>query len=171
MVPYPVSMQAALWGGFPVVVVLLGAALLGACADERDAVARVVHRAADAAEAKRLDALMTEVAPDYQDEAGRGRERIRALVGAQLQRPERITIAFRRLRVGEIEDGRASVTLDAVLVEGDLAGRSLADVLPESLGTWRFTLDLRQDRGRWLITGGQERPIPPATMLLGGQQP
>ncbi|MDZ7752017.1 MAG: hypothetical protein U5S82_10195 [Gammaproteobacteria bacterium] len=150
------------------VLVLAGVLVVAGCGDERDTVARVVHRVADAAELKNIDGVMAFVAPDYRDPMGRDRARIRELMAAELRREERISIVFRRLEVGEIRDDRVTATLKGVLAEGDVKGASISEVLPRSMGAWRFTLELRRDDGRWLITRGEEQSIPPATFLLGG---
>jgi len=145
----------------------LAVLLLASCSDERDTVARVVHQVADAAELKNVDGVMAFVAPDYRDPRGRDRARIRELMAAELRRKERISIVFRRLAAGEIRDGRVTVTLKGVLAEGDVKGASISEVLPRSMGAWRFTLELQKDGGGWLISRGEEQPIPPATFLLG----
>lgn len=147
----------------------LAALLLVACSDERDTVERVIHQVADAAELKNMDGVMAYVSSDYRDGRGRDRERIRHLVAAQLHRDERISIAFRRVEVDAIDGGVVTASLEAVLAEGDIEGERIADVLPKSMGAWRFDLELRKEGERWLVTRGEERPLPPAAFLLGGR--
>jgi len=117
---------------------------------EEDKVKKIITDAQAAAEEKEIRKIVNALADTYSDPRGFNREGIRrVLLGYFLGHPK-ITVYLTYLRVS-VGGASARASFQAVLTSGKKTG-SPADVIPESLGVYRFDVSLSKISGDWKVT-------------------
>jgi len=117
---------------------------------EEDKVKKVITDAQAAAEEKEIRKVVNALADTYSDPRGFNREGIRrVLLGYFLGYPK-ITVYINYLRVS-VDGASARASFQTVLTSGKKTG-SPADVIPESLGVYRFDVSLNRISGDWKVT-------------------
>jgi ketosteroid isomerase-like protein len=134
------------------VLLVVAAALASGCSrqTEEDKVKKVITDAQTAVEEKEIRKVVNALADTYSDPQGFNREGIRrVLLGYFLAHPK-ITVYINYLRVS-VDGASARAAFQAVLTSGKKTG-SPADVIPESLGVYRFDVSLNKISGDWKVT-------------------
>ena len=131
------------------ILVLVGAAaglaLWGGPVDEDEAVRRVIHQVAEAAEDSNNHRIQELIHSDYSDPAGLSKKALQGVLARQFLTRGRIVIVLGPIDVARDGD-TATASFDAVIVEG-VEGFGLD-------GDGRhFTVDLVREDGVWLILG------------------
>jgi len=117
---------------------------------EEDKVKKVITDAQAAAEEKEIRKVVNALVDTYSDPRGFNREGIRrVLLGYFLGYPK-ITVYINYLRVS-VDGASARASFQTVLTSGKKTG-SPADVIPESLGVYRFDVSLNRISGDWKVT-------------------
>lgn len=120
---------------------------------EEDKVKKVITDVQAAAEEKEIRKIVDALADTYSDPRGFDREGIRrVLLGYFLGYPK-ITVYINYLRVS-VDGASARASFQAVLTSGKKTG-SPADVIPESLGVYRFDVSLNRISGDWKVTSAR----------------
>ncbi len=135
-------------------LVLLAVAAVLACGcnrqTEEDKVKKVITDVQAAAEEKEVRKVVNALADTYSDPQGFNREGIRrVLLGYFLGHPK-ITVYINYLRVS-VDGASARASFQTILTSGKKTG-SPADVIPESLGVYRFDVSLNKISGEWKVT-------------------
>ncbi len=134
------------------VLVAVAAMLAPGCSREaeEDKVKKVITDAQTAAEEKEIRKMVSALAETYSDPRGSNRDDVRrVLLGYFLAHPK-ITVYLTYLRVS-VDGASARASFQAVLTSGKKTG-SPADVIPESLGVYRFDVSLNKISGDWKVT-------------------
>ena len=134
------------------VLVAVVAVLAPGCSrqTEEDKVKKVITDAQAAAEEKEIRKIVNALADTYSDPRGFNREDVRrVLLGYFLGHPK-ITVYLTYLRAS-VDGASARAAFQAVLTGGKKTG-SPADVIPESLGVYRFDVSLNKISGDWKVT-------------------
>jgi ketosteroid isomerase-like protein len=134
------------------VLLVVAAALASGCSrqTEEDKVKKVITDAQTAVEEKEIRKVVNALADTYSDPQGFNREGIRrVLLGYFLAHPK-IAVYLTYLRVS-VDGASARAAFQTVLTSGKKTG-SPADVIPESLGVYRFDVSLNKISGDWKVT-------------------
>jgi ketosteroid isomerase-like protein len=117
---------------------------------EEDKVKKVITDAQAAVEEKEIKKVVSALADTYSDPRGFNRDDVRrVLLGYFLGHPK-ITVYINYLRVS-VDGASARASFQTVLTSGKKTG-SPADVIPESLGVYRFDVSLNKISGDWKVT-------------------
>ncbi len=130
---------------------VLGAGLLAVtCAKEADPIRRVLTQVTEAVEARKAEAVLEHLAPDFEGQGGLRR----ADAGAELRR---YFFAYEKIDVTlfEVTSEREGETA-RVQLRAELSGKpkdigGLQGLLP-ALSAFRFDLELKSTGGAWLVT-------------------
>ena len=141
--------------------------MLGACrkTSEEDRVRAMLAGAVEALEAGNVGDGMDHVADDYSDEGGHDKAAVKGMLAAQVFRGTRVTIVRRDEKV-KVDEGAqtGSLVFDAALFRGDRA--QLGGLVPERMGTYRFTLSVRKVDGDWRVAKASWEPIAATSFIV-----
>lgn len=132
----------------------------GACTDPEEEVRQVLEAAADAAESKDTQRILVLLTDEYLDSQQRDKVQVSKLLEAHFNRAPQVTVAGRKAKI-TIKGSAAHASYDVVLARGNKKHMKLKDILPESLGAYRFTADLIKQDKVWRIASADYSPISP----------
>ncbi len=120
---------------------------------EEDKVRKVITDIQKAAEEKDVKTIINNLDNTYNDVQGFNRETIkRLLLGYFLQHPK-ISVYINNLQIS-IEKTSAKALFQTILTSGNKTG-SPTDVLPKSLGMYRFDVSLSKESDGWKVTSAR----------------
>lgn len=121
-------------------------------ATDEELVREAVSRAAAAASAKDIPAVMRFVSKYYSDGYGNDYNAIRGVLFAELFKPGRVKVFMAGMDV-EVKDARAVVDARAVLVRGsetEIKGiKEIKDIIPGQASIYRFSIVFRKEGAEW----------------------
>jgi hypothetical protein len=124
---------------------------------EEEVIRKLITNIQIAAEEKDTSAIMKNVSESYNDPQGMTRESLKKLLRGYFFVYPRISVYLNYLQV-TVTGASASAKFQAVLTSGQNKG-SIADVIPHSLGVYRFDVSLAKQSGKWEITSAGWAPI------------
>jgi hypothetical protein len=120
---------------------------------EEDKVRKVIADIQAAAEEKDVKTIINNLDKTYNDFQGFNRETIkRLLLGYFLQHPK-ISVYTSNLQIS-IEKASAKALFQAVLTSGNKTG-SATDMIPRSLGVYRFDVSLNKGSDGWKVASAR----------------
>ncbi|MDD3845090.1 MAG: nuclear transport factor 2 family protein [Syntrophorhabdaceae bacterium] len=120
---------------------------------EEEKVGKVITDVQAAAEEKDVKKIINHLADTYNDPQGFDRDAVRrVLLGYFLGHPK-ITAYITYLKIS-VDGPSARAAFQTVLTSGKKTG-SPTDVIPESLGVYRFDVSLEKESGGWKVTSAR----------------
>jgi hypothetical protein len=121
--------------------------------NDQDKVKKVITDIQAAAEEKDVKKIINNLAKTYKDPQGYNYETIKGLlVGYFFQYPK-ISVYINNLEIS-VENKSAQAVFQTVLTSGNKTG-SVADVIPQSLGTYDFAVSLTKESNDWKVTSAK----------------
>ncbi len=120
---------------------------------EEDKVRKVITDVQAAAEEKDVRKIVNNIADTYNDPQGFNRETIRRLLLGYFLGHPKVTVYINYLNIS-VENRSARADFQTILTSGKKTG-SPTDVIPESLGVYRFDVSLEKDSGDWKVTSAR----------------
>jgi len=121
--------------------------------NDQDKVKKVITDIQAAAEEKDVKKIINNLAKTYKDPQGYNYETIKGLlVGYFFQYPK-ISVYINNLEIS-VENTSAQAVFQTVLTSGNKTG-SVADVIPQSLGTYDFDVSLKKESNSWKVTSAK----------------
>jgi ketosteroid isomerase-like protein len=129
---------------------LIGLLLLSAChkETEQDKVKKVITSIQKAAGKRDLKEILSRVSKDYRDPQGNNYAATKDILILYFFRNQKISVTITDLEA-DVSDSSAKATFQAIL-----AGRSdqsAGDLLPETLGAYRFEVGLNKEANEWKV--------------------
>jgi len=120
---------------------------------EEDKVRKVITDVQAAAEEKDVRKIVNNIADTYNDPQGFNRETIRRLLLGYFLGHPKVTVYINYLNIS-VENRSARADFQTILTSGKKTG-SPTDVIPESLGVYRFDVSLDKVSGDWKVTSAR----------------
>jgi len=151
--------------GLLVALGILGSAACRPAGDEaliREMVKKLVEAAGD----RDTGRVLTFLAEDYEDFAGRNKDATRNMIQSNFDRYRGLSVHTLSLSVEELSPGEAAVVgLDVVLT--NVVAEVFTRLADASLDLYRFRLDLRRDVSGWRVAAAAWEEIGAADLLPG----
>lgn len=126
---------------------------------EEDRVKKVISEIEEAAENKKIGAILENISRSYRDPQGHDYNGIKALLLMYFYRHERISVYITGLEL-KLSDVSARAVFDAVL-SGAKDIQMPADIIPEAMGIYGFEVLFAKEDGEWKVTSAKwERRSP-----------
>ena len=116
---------------------------------EEETIRNVITEIQTAAEEKDTSTIMIHVSENYNDPQGMTYDSLKKLLRGYFLVYPRVSVYLNYLQV-TVADSSASATFQALLTSGQNKG-SITDVIPHSLGVYRFDVSLEKQSGKWKI--------------------
>lgn len=143
------------------VIVLIALVIINLCScrrgPEEETIRNIITGIQEAAEEKDTSKIMKNVSDTYNDTQGMTHESLKRLLRGYFLVYPKISVYVNYLKVSVI-GASASATFQAMLTSGQKKG-SLTDVIPQSLGVYRFDVSLAKESGNWKIVSAEWRPV------------
>jgi hypothetical protein len=120
---------------------------------EEDKVRKVITDVQTAAEEKDVRKIVGNIADSYNDPQGFNRETVRRLLLGYFLGHPKVTVYINYLNIS-VENSSARADFQTILTSGKKTG-SATDVIPESLGVYRFDVSLDKVSGDWKVTSAR----------------
>lgn len=117
---------------------------------EQVRVKKVISEIQTAAEEKDLRKILKHLSKTYSDPQGFNHENIKGLLLGYFFKYPRISVYINNLDIS-VDNTSARVMFRALLTSGKKTG-SMADVIPQSLGTYSFDISLKKESNNWMVT-------------------
>ena len=132
-------------------IVLFIIPLLSACLKdtEENKVKKIVTNVKEAAEEKKINAVLEHISKSYSDPQGNDYNGIKGILAYNFFRHQKVFIYIPDIDVA-VDGLTAQVLFQAVMTE-----RSSGDMLPEALGVYNFEVNLSKEHGTWMITSAK----------------
>jgi hypothetical protein len=120
---------------------------------EKDKVKKVITDIQTAAQEKDVKKIINNLAKTYNDPQGYNHETIKGLLIVYFLQYPKISAYITNLEIS-IENKSAKAVFQTVLTSGNKTG-SVADVIPQSLGTYDFAVSLTKESNDWKVTSAK----------------
>jgi len=126
--------------------------LLGACSKEteEDKVKKVVTSVQQAAEAKKISAVLDHVAKTYRDPQGNDYNGIKGLLAFYFFRHQKVSVYMPNIDI--VVTGSTAKARFQTILTGRGTGEASGGILPEALGAFNFEVRLAKEDGTWMVT-------------------
>jgi len=149
-----------------VMIILFLMPLMGGCSKEteEDKVKKVVTSVQQAAEEKKIGAVLDHISKTYRDPQGNDYNGIKGLLAFYFFRHQKVTVYMPNIEI-VVTGSTAKAAFQAILT-GRGTGEAAGGILPESLGAYNFEVLLNKDDGKWKVTSAKweragEGAVPP----------
>ena len=138
-----------------VMVIVLLLALAPACSKEteEDKVKKVITGIQQAAEEKKIAAVLEHVSKSYQDPQGNDYNGVKGLLAFYFFRHQKVSVYMPNIDI--VVNGPASKALFQAILTGRGAGESAGTIIPEALGAYNFEVLLKKEDGAWKVTSAK----------------
>ena len=120
---------------------------------EQDKVKKVITDIQTAAQEKDVKTIINNIAKTYNDPQGYNHETIKGLLIVYFLQYPKISVYINNLEIS-VENTSAQAVFQTVLTSGNKTG-SVADVIPQSLGTYDFDVSLKKESNSWKVTSAK----------------
>jgi len=147
--------------------ILLLMPLIGACTKEteEDRVKKVITSVQQAAEEKKIAAVLEHISKSYRDPQGNDYNGIKGILAFYFFRHQKVSVYMPNIDI--VVTGPTAKALFQAILTGRGAGESAGTtILPEALGAYDFEVQLKKEEGKWKVTSAQwqragEGTLPP----------
>lgn len=138
----------------PIVVIALSILILVALfgcrkESEEETIKNILTGIQTAAEEKSTSSIMKHVSENYKDPQGTTHDSLKKLLSSYFLIYPKISVHLNYIQVS-VSGASASARFQALLTSGQRKG-SISDVIPDSLGVYRFNVSLEKQSGLWKI--------------------
>jgi len=136
-------------------VIQLFPAIFIACTKdtEEDKVKKVLTSIQQAAEEKKIAAVLVHVSRSYQDPQGNDYNGVKGMLAFYFFRHQKVAIYMPNIDV--VVTGTAAKALFQAILTGRGAGESAGNIIPEALGAYNFEVHMKKEDGQWKVTSAK----------------
>ena len=147
-------------------VLLLLLPLISACTKEtdEDKVKKVLTGVQQAAEEKKIAAVLDHLSKTYRDPQGNDYNAIKGLLAFYFFRHQKVSVYMPNIDI--VVEGASAKALFQAILTGRGAEGGGGSILPEALGAYNFEVLLKKEDGDWKVTSAKwdrvgEGAVPP----------
>ena len=147
-------------------MLMIPALLLSACTKEteEDKVKKVVTSVQQAAEEKKISAVLEHISKTYRDPQGNDYNGIKGLLAFYFFRHRKVSVYMPNIDI--VVTGSTVKAVFQAILTGRGTGEASSGILPESLGAYNFEVLFYKEDGRWKVTSAKweragEGMVPP----------
>jgi hypothetical protein len=129
--------------------------LAGGCSKEteEDKVKKVVTSAQQAAEEKKISAVLEHISKTYRDPQGNDYNGIKGILAFYFFRHQKVSVYMPNIDV--VVTGSTAKAVFQAILSGRGTGEVAGGVLPEALGAYNFEVLLYKEDGAWKVTSAR----------------
>jgi hypothetical protein len=129
--------------------------LLGSCSKEKeeDKVKKVVISVQQAAEEKKISAVLDHISKSYRDPQGNDYNGVKGLLAFYFFRHQKVSVYMPNIDI-MVTGPTAKAVFQAILT-GRGTGEAAGGILPEALGAYNFEVLLSKEDGAWNVTSAR----------------
>lgn len=129
--------------------------LLGSCSKEKeeDKVKKVVISVQQAAEEKKISAVLDHISRSYRDPQGNDYNGVKGLLAFYFFRHQKVSVYMPNIDI-MVTGPTAKAVFQAILT-GRGTGEAAGGILPEALGAYNFEVLLSKEDGAWNVTSAR----------------
>jgi hypothetical protein len=129
--------------------------LLGSCSKEKeeDKVKKVVISVQQAAEEKKISAVLDHISRSYRDPQGNDYNGVKGLLAFYFFRHQKVSVYMPNIDI-MVTGPTAKAVFQAILT-GRGTGEAAGGILPEALGAYNFEVLLSKEDGAWNVTSAK----------------
>jgi len=129
--------------------------LIGACSKEteEDKVKKVVTTVQQAAEEKKISAVLEHISKTYRDPQGNDYNAIKGLLAFYFFRHQKVSVYMPNIDI--VVTGSTAKAVFQAILTGRGAGEASGGILPEALGAYDFEVLLSKEDGKWKVTSAK----------------
>ncbi len=129
--------------------------LFPACHKEtdEDKVKKVITSVQQAAEEKKISAVLDHISKSYQDPQGNDYNGIKGLLAFYFFRHQKVSVYMPNIDI--VVTGPTAKALFQTILTGRGTGESAGGILPEALGAYNFEVLLAKEDGSWKVTSAK----------------
>jgi len=131
--------------------------LVGACSKEteEDKVKKVVTSVQQAAEEKKIGAILEHISKAYRDPQGNDYNGIKGLLAFYVFRHQKVSVYMPNIDI-VVTGPTAKAVFQAILTgRGTGTGETTGGILPEALGAYNFEVLMSKEDGAWKVTSAK----------------
>ena len=136
-------------------IILFLLPLAGGCSKEteEDKVKKVVTSAQQAAEEKKISAVLEHISKTYRDPQGNDYNGIKGILAFYFFRHQKVSVYMPNIDI--VVTGSTAKAIFQTILTGRGTGEAAGGVLPEALGAYNFEVLLFKEDGRWKVTSAR----------------
>jgi hypothetical protein len=129
--------------------------LLSACTKEteEDKVKKVITSVQQAAEEKKIGAVLDHISKTYRDPQGNDYNGIKGLLAFYFFRHQKVSVYMPNIDI--VVTGQTAKAVFQAILTGRGTGEASGGILPESLGAYNFEVLLNKEGGQWKVTSAK----------------
>ncbi len=129
--------------------------LLSACSKstEEDKVKKVVTSVQQAAEEKKIGAVLEHISKTYRDPQGNDYNGIKGLLAFYFFRHQKVSVYMPNIDI--VVTGPTAKAVFQAILTGRGTGETAGGILPEALGAYNFEVLLNKEDGAWKVTSAK----------------
>jgi hypothetical protein len=136
-------------------IILFLMPLVGGCSKEteEDKVKKVVTRVQQAAEEKKIGAVLDHISKTYRDPQGNDYNGIKGLLAFYFFRHQKVSVYMPNIDI--VVTGPTAKAMFQTILTGRGTGEAAGGILPEALGAYNFDVLLATEDGLWKVTSAK----------------
>jgi hypothetical protein len=136
-------------------VIMLFPLLFIACTKEteEDKVKKVVTSVQQAAEEKKISAVLEHISKTYRDPQGNDYNGIKGILAFYFFRHQKVSVYMPNIDI--VVTGSTAKAVFQAILTGRGTGEASSGILPESLGAYNFEVLLYKEDGQWKVTSAK----------------
>ena len=136
-------------------ILVIPVLLLSACSKvtEEDKVKKVVTSVQEAAEEKKISAVLEHISKTYRDPQGNDYNGIKGLLAFYFFRHQKVTVYMPNIDI--VVTGPTAKAIFQAILTGRGTGEAAGGILPEALGAYNFEVLLNKEDGTWKVTSAR----------------
>ena len=149
-----------------ILMLMIPVLLLSACTKEteEDKVKKVITSVQEAAEEKKISAVLEHISKTYRDPQGNDYNGIKGLLAFYFFRHQKVSVYMPNIDI-VVTSPTAKAIFQAILT-GRGSGEAAGGILPEALGAYNFEVVLHKEDNQWKVTSAKweragEGMVPP----------
>jgi len=138
-----------------VLIILFLMPLMGGCSKEteEDRVKKVVTSVQQAAEEKKIGAVLEHISKTYRDPQGNDYNGIKGLLAFYFFRHQKVSVYMPNIDI--VVTGPTAKAIFQAILTGRGTGEAAGGILPEALGAYNFEVVLYKEDGQWKVTSAK----------------
>lgn len=136
-------------------IILFLMPLIGGCSKEteEDKVKKVVTSVQQAAEEKKIGAVLDHVSKTYRDPQGNDYNGIKGILAFYFFRHQKVSVYMPNIDI--VVSGPTAKAVFQTILTGRGTGEAAAGILPEALGAYNFEVLFNKEDGQWKVTSAR----------------
>ena len=139
----------------PILILMIPVLLLSACSKEteEDKVKKVITSVQQAAEEKKITAVLEHISKTYRDPQDNDYNGIKGLLAFYFFRHQKVKVYMPNIDI--VVTGPTAKAIFQAILTGRGSGEAAGGILPEALGAYNFDVLLKKEDGQWKVTSAK----------------